>query len=974
MHTNMRFTQRLVIVLLLVLTMLGSGLQRRDAYALAQTFDLYAVSGTTILPDGEIVPVWGYTLDGSPVTKPGGPTLVVTQGDTVSITLHNTLGEDTALLIHGQAMPPDLNGVAAGGTTSYFFSADSPGTFLYEAGLLANAQHQVPMGLYGALVVLPSTPGQAYDASTTFDNEAVIVLSEIDPALNADPANFDMREFHPHYWLINGEAFPDTDWISTAAGNDVLLRYVNAGIQQHSMGLLGLRQRLIAVDGYPLTYPRFVSAETIPPGTTLDAIATIPASAADGSMFSLFEANFLQHNNGDSGFGGMLTFLSLSAVPPVGDTSGPKSSAVLLTPNKTNGSADVALSATISDDQSGNSDVQAAEYYVDSTAGTAIAMTTADSAGPTRSFTATITVADMAALSAGSHTIYVRGQDAGGHWGAFTSAALVLDKLGPTITGSGFSKNPSNGSVDVVFTATANDNLNGASAISAAEYNIDGGTAVAMTVATPGAAISSVSATIPAATIDALSEGTHVISVRSQDSLGNWGDFGTNDLILDKTGPETSNVAASPNPNNGTLGFNSSTPAVRLTASFADTFSKMSAAEAFIDTVGVNGTGINMFATDGNFNAPSETGYVNIPLTTVNALSAGDHTLYVHGKDSSGNWGPTSSMVFTVEKAKPLISGLAVTPNPTNPSGGDNATITLTGTATDLALGDNNITRAEWYDGADPGVGNGNAMAASDGTFDSPTEGLTADINFVTKNWAAGNHTVFVRARDAAGNWSNSTSFVVNVVLPNSIFADSFQVSNLSAWDSVTGTNISATAASSLNGSPAFGMRTTLNGNATRFVTDLTPLAATSYHARFYFDPNGAIPTGNNSANGVTIFAGLRSNNAVIFRVQFRRQTSGGGTYQIRLSVTRAGGTTNSSWYTISNAPHAIEISWASGTSATARLYVDGVARRTLTGLNTSAFLLETVRLGPSAGLVNSASGTLYFDAFISTRNTVIGP
>src|SRR6188508_1244727 len=52
-------------------------------------FDLYAVSGTTNLPGLPSVPVWGYSGDGTGVTKPGGPTLVVHQGDAVTITLHN---------------------------------------------------------------------------------------------------------------------------------------------------------------------------------------------------------------------------------------------------------------------------------------------------------------------------------------------------------------------------------------------------------------------------------------------------------------------------------------------------------------------------------------------------------------------------------------------------------------------------------------------------------------------------------------------------------------------------------------------------------------------------------------------------------------------------------------------------------------------------------------------------------------------
>ena len=136
--------------------------------------------------------VWGYNdAPMRAVTRPGGPTLIVNQGDSVQVTLHNGLTEATSLLFQGQAMVPDTTGAAAGGTKTYTFTATNPGTFLYEAGLLPNAEHQVAMGLYGALIVRPTSasdvviPGQAYaDAATTFNDEAVLVLSEIDPALN----------------------------------------------------------------------------------------------------------------------------------------------------------------------------------------------------------------------------------------------------------------------------------------------------------------------------------------------------------------------------------------------------------------------------------------------------------------------------------------------------------------------------------------------------------------------------------------------------------------------------------------------------------------------------------------------------------------------------------------------------------------------------------------------------------------------
>ena len=77
------------------------------------------------------------------------------------------------------------------------------------------------------------------------------MLSEIDPTLNnaANRAAFDMRKFKPRYYLINGKAYPQTEPIGTLAGNRVLLRYVNAGQQTHTMALLGLNQTFLSLAG-----------------------------------------------------------------------------------------------------------------------------------------------------------------------------------------------------------------------------------------------------------------------------------------------------------------------------------------------------------------------------------------------------------------------------------------------------------------------------------------------------------------------------------------------------------------------------------------------------------------------------------------------------------------------------------------------------------------------------------------------------
>ena len=58
-----------------------------------------------------------------------------------------------------------------------------------------------------------------------------------------------MRNYKPKFWLINGKAYPQTATIDTSAGNEVLLRYVNAGQQPHTMALLGAYQKVLGKAG-----------------------------------------------------------------------------------------------------------------------------------------------------------------------------------------------------------------------------------------------------------------------------------------------------------------------------------------------------------------------------------------------------------------------------------------------------------------------------------------------------------------------------------------------------------------------------------------------------------------------------------------------------------------------------------------------------------------------------------------------------
>lgn len=258
------------------------------------SFTLTAKSGYVSMPDGNTVFMWSYAL-GTPASASfqlPGPTLCVNQGDTVTITLNNTLLEPVSIIfpgiddvrVGGAPVQPmfDITGTltslaptaTSGVPVTYSFVASQPGTYIYESG--ADMGKQVQMGLYGALVVRPTGHSEwAYDSATQFNTatEYVMLFSEVDPFLHkAVERNkaYNVTTYHPRYWLINGRAFPDTIAPNTAAwlpaqpysalvhigvnntGSPALVRYLNVGDLNHPFHPHGNHGRVIARDASPL--------------------------------------------------------------------------------------------------------------------------------------------------------------------------------------------------------------------------------------------------------------------------------------------------------------------------------------------------------------------------------------------------------------------------------------------------------------------------------------------------------------------------------------------------------------------------------------------------------------------------------------------------------------------------------------------------------------------------------------------------
>jgi hypothetical protein len=206
------------------------------------------------------------------------------------------------------------------------------------------------------------------------------------------------------------------------------------------------------------------------------------------------------------------------------------------------------------------------------------------------------------------------------------------------------------------------------------------------------------------------------------------------------------------------------------------------------------------------------------------------------------------------------------------------------------------------------------------------------------------------------------------------IFADGFESGNLSTWtSSITDAgDLTVSSAAALKGS--FGIQALIDDANGINVIDDTPNAEPRYRARFWLDPNSLVMV---SGDAFHMFKGFTGTSTDILRIELRFSS---GVYQIRTGLTNDAGTfINSGWYTITDAPHAIEVDWRAATTAGANnggltLWIDGVQKEDMVGVDNDTLRIDRVRLGPISGIDAGTRGTVYLDAFESRKQTYIGP
>jgi hypothetical protein len=326
------------------------------APALAKDVYLVAKPFSKTMPDGALVPMWGFAADpdadesgvgdcyedlagacDAAAASSPGPALALAESDAgLTVWLTNLLNAPVSLVIAGAPLPSGSQPVwsdgasgartdpaqrvrsftheaaPAGGRQSWSWPALAPGTRLYQSG--THPQVQVQMGLYGE-VRKPHAAGEAYPG-VAFDRELTLLFGEIDPALHqavADgsygtpPGPTSTLDYRPRYFLINGEPWsPASECIDPQPAIDakdrVLIRMLNGGLRELVPIVLQTRWLLVAEAGQPYRFARDQYSAHLAPGSTSDALWR-PGRGAD---YRLLERRLSLTNAAASG-GGMQT-------------------------------------------------------------------------------------------------------------------------------------------------------------------------------------------------------------------------------------------------------------------------------------------------------------------------------------------------------------------------------------------------------------------------------------------------------------------------------------------------------------------------------------------------------------------------------------------------------------------------------------------------------------------------------------------
>jgi arylsulfatase A-like enzyme len=268
---------------------------------------------------------------------------------------------------------------------------------------------------------------------------------------------------------------------------------------------------------------------------------------------------------------------------------------------------------------------------------------------------------------------------------------------------------------------------------------------------------------------------------------------------------------------------------------------------------------------------------------------------------------------------------------------------------------------------------------------------LTSDPSELTNTYADNTVAaakIAARLRSASPGWPLTDP-------PSYLFSSTFECgsADLAKWSAHSPTNVTVAAAAALGGT-AFGLKVDVVNSQPANVQSDEPTAEGKYHARFYFDPNDFYPgPGNPQASPpkpgeVYLFFAAENGPRRLIAVTLRKP---GDNYRVlvraRLENENGSENENDIWsdaaFDVANEPHIVEFEWKKASSASSndgylKVWMDppnatAPPNVELTNLDNPANGVDFARLG-AISVEDGASGTLYFDQFMSRRDLHIGP
>ncbi len=346
------------------------------------------------------------------------------------------------------------------------------------------------------------------------------------------------------------------------------------------------------------------------------------------------------------------------------------------------------------------------------------------------------------------------------------------DTTGPITSGVAATPNPTEGAVLVTLVGTVDDTTTGGSNIAEAEYFVDfvgadgSGTPMAASDGNFNSPTEDITADVD---VSGWALGDYVLYVHGRDAAGNWGLTASTTLSVTDAPDIIPPQVVSNDPVDGALDVPVST---NIVVTFTEEMNQANTEGAFEIVPAVAGTfswnpGGDIMTFNPSADLDWSTGYTVTIHTAATDLAGntldGDKDGNMEA-DNKDKWVFSFTTESEPDLTGPIVSNVQGTPDPVN----SGSPLTLTAHVDDTTTGGSTIAEAEWSDGASPAnAGAGTPMSASDSGFDEVLEGVTATVD--TTGWPDGSRTLWVRGRDAQGNWGDAVSTVVDVIGPDII-------------------------------------------------------------------------------------------------------------------------------------------------------------------------------------------------------------